>query len=102
MAKTSGKFREFVRTGKELRDLLEHANAYLNGEGSVISLHGYAAKARGAVAHPDLVELLDEWVSMTNRAWNEFGTSVAPISEGELKAWIAKQLSHTHEFPQSH
>tara|TARA_R110002049_G_scaffold75336_1_gene193860 strand:- start:62 stop:370 length:309 start_codon:yes stop_codon:yes gene_type:complete len=101
MRKCSEKFSELVRTGKEIRELLEHANAYLNCEGSVISLHGHAANARHAVTHPVLVEWLDEWISMANRAWNEFGTSVAPISEDELKAWVAKQLSHTHKFPHS-
>ena len=101
MVESSEKLRDFVRTGKELRNLFEHANAYLNNEGNVISLYGYAARARDAATHPDLAELLEEWVSMVNRAWNEFGTSVAPISEEELKDWVTKQLSLTHEFPQS-
>jgi hypothetical protein len=76
--------------------LFDAANRYLEGESSVHELNGIASSclqlARREQASTKLIELLEEWLRVINRRWNEWGLEKAPLSESEFRGWLREQL----------
>jgi hypothetical protein len=80
----------------DLRGLFSTAREYLDGSINIQGLNGAAAQARqtailGGASH-EIVEFLDSWIAVINRRWNEWGTEMHPLSEGEFKVWLREQL----------
>ena len=80
----SDAYKNLLRTGREMRDLMAYARTYLKEDGSAAVLHGYASMALDVATHPELVSYLNEWIIMSERAWNEWGTVENPLTECEL------------------
>lgn len=84
------------KTGKELREMLAYSSLVLAGTGTVAVLYIYAQIAREVATHPMIINLIDEWLSITGRALNEYGLIDDPVSEAELHRWISRQLKMNH------
>jgi hypothetical protein len=80
----------------EMRRLFQAAVRYLEGQSSVQELNGLASSciqlARSEGASPKAVQLLEEWRTMINRRWNEWGLEKAPLSESAFREWLNGQL----------
>jgi hypothetical protein len=73
--------------------MIEAAHRYLDGAISIIELHGAVAQCAHAAkmfsAHPAITALAQEWQSMVDRCWNEWGHSPNPLTDGEFGVWLS-------------
>ncbi len=79
--------------------LFEAANRYLEGQSSVHELNGIASSClqlacREQASHK-IIELLEEWLKVINRRWDEWGLEKLPLSEPEFQDWLREQLPFT-------
>ena len=59
----SDAFKDMIRTGREVSELIAYAKKYRDEGGSPSALFGYASIARDASTQPALVEFLGDWVN---------------------------------------
>ncbi|PNG38409.1 hypothetical protein A1395_09935 [Pseudomonas protegens] len=80
----------------EFRQLLEAGRRYLEGTVSLAELNGRvraileAGHFWGAAA--PFMEVARHWEHMINRAWNEMGEQLAPLTEAQFSEWLRQQF----------
>ncbi len=81
----------------EVKEMVECAKKFLDDETNIHELHGHAQQCKTAAklfANSDVItELASEWVVMSNRYWNEWGTEENPLTQEEFKAWLREQIN---------
>ena len=85
-----------LQTIPELRDIFKAAKLYLEGEVSIIELHGVVAQheklAKIVKLSPSIIEFLEEWRVMIYNRWNEWNDAQHPLTEEEFTSWLKEQL----------
>ncbi len=82
--------------------MMEAAVGFVAGDVSLIEFHGHIAEcrvwARGHRAHPEIQKLIEEWASLADSAWNEFGQHTSPLTHDNLRKRIASDLGLSPRF----
>ena len=85
-----------VQTVPEMRRLVEVAEAFVAGRVPFLAFYYTSldicrtALSRGV--HGPVGELCHQWLTNVERCRNEWGLANDPLTEAELKAWVAAQL----------
>jgi hypothetical protein len=79
-----------------IKDVVHSAQLFCADNMSYAGLHGSVvtclSQAKSLKAHPAIVEVLETFRVVINRAWNEMGTEQTPLSAQELKLWIQEEF----------
>jgi len=79
-----------------LRDLMQAGEDYLAGNLNIAGLNGQVSIAKKYLdqskTHVAVKEMLDDWHTMVDRAWNELGHVKHPLTDEEFRAWLEGQL----------
>ena len=79
----------------EIREILNIFKAYLEKKSSIQELYCYVKNCYDIAnnnAHEEIILLLEDWLEMINRRWNEWGEQKNPISDEEFCEWLKKQI----------
>ncbi len=81
---------------RELREVFATAKRYVEGNASLHELNGAVAHARDtaklAHAAAPILAVLEDWLLMIDRRWNEWGHVKNPLSEADFVEWLREQL----------
>lgn len=80
----------------ECREMVAAARAFVDGDihfsAMVEPIRSCQIWARVHNADASILRLANEWETLVDRTWNEFGIRTAPLTVDELRAKIASDL----------
>lgn len=74
------------------RSLINEGMNYLEGNSSLSALNGYIVRAKECSPSPLFIDLLNDWETMVNKRWNEWGLENEPLSEDAFRKWLKEHL----------
>jgi hypothetical protein len=82
----------------EVKEMVACARRFLDDSTNIHELHSHAQQCKTAAKllanNTAIVELASEWVTMSNRYWNEWGTEDSPLTKEEFKIWLREQVNY--------